>query len=248
MDELYNRGMHTKNEDLEKAIDEAIENFHNSLLKKLQTLKLGVLLKRKNPYLFVAKGMTTAEEIVDAILSAFLSSSEETIFGNVFFEPIAKTVSGCDSSGAEDIDIQRECRDSIQAISIKSGTSAMNAGQKKHLHTKFMELRSRLGKTRKSLDCVLAYGYGRRCSPATRTRIFREVAGQAFWEEITGDPDFYLKMIDLIQPIAARNRGIFEEELAKVRNRLLKEFTEQFVKTDGSVNWRAITELNSSKT
>lgn len=33
--------------------------------------------------------MNGAAQIVDAILAAFVSSSEETIFGNVFFEPIA---------------------------------------------------------------------------------------------------------------------------------------------------------------
>ncbi len=41
-------------------------------------------MKCKNPYLYRAKAMQSATEIVDSVLTAFVSSSEETIFGNYF--------------------------------------------------------------------------------------------------------------------------------------------------------------------
>ena len=72
-----------------KAIAVALDNFYTSLIKKVDSLNINVVMKRKNPYLFRAKSMNGAAQIVDAILAAFVSSSEETIFGNVFFEPIA---------------------------------------------------------------------------------------------------------------------------------------------------------------
>ena len=49
--------------------------------------------------------MQSAAEIVDSVLTAFVSSSEETIFGNCFFEPIAIAASGGNKALAEGIDI-----------------------------------------------------------------------------------------------------------------------------------------------
>lgn len=40
------------------------------------------MLKRKNPYLFKAKYVLTAEQIVKNIVDAHISSNEETIFGD----------------------------------------------------------------------------------------------------------------------------------------------------------------------
>lgn len=54
----------------------------------LTLTKSGGLLKRKNPYLFRAKNIQTSGEFVKYALDAFLSSSEETMFGN-FLERLA---------------------------------------------------------------------------------------------------------------------------------------------------------------
>lgn len=72
-----------------KAIAEALEKFYGSLIVKIDGLDIKKVMKRKNPYLYRAKAMESASEIVESVLSAFVSSSEETIFGNCFFEPIA---------------------------------------------------------------------------------------------------------------------------------------------------------------
>ena len=40
------------------------------------------MLKRKNPYLFKAKYVLTAEQIVKNIVDAHISSNEETIFSD----------------------------------------------------------------------------------------------------------------------------------------------------------------------
>src|SRR5205809_236323 len=60
--------------------------FYEIRLKKLNDLTFSGIMKRKNPYLFKAKNIQTAEEIVRYILDAFLSSQEETIFGNLMEE------------------------------------------------------------------------------------------------------------------------------------------------------------------
>ena len=88
-----------------KAIAEALETFYASLIQKIDGLNIQKVMKRKNPYLYRAKAMQNAAEIVESVLTAFVSSSEETIFGNCFFEPIAIAASGGRKALAEGIDI-----------------------------------------------------------------------------------------------------------------------------------------------
>ena len=74
---------------IEKAISNALDKFYDRRVEKLNTLSLNYLLKRKNPYLFRGKGVTVAAEVVQELVLAFMSSSEETLFGNIFFEDSA---------------------------------------------------------------------------------------------------------------------------------------------------------------
>lgn len=67
-----------------QAIASALETFYGTLIEKIDGLNIQKVMKRKNPYLYRAKAMQSATEIVDSVLTAFVSSSEETIFGNCF--------------------------------------------------------------------------------------------------------------------------------------------------------------------
>src|SRR3970282_203554 len=96
------------NEALMQFANREIEAFHEARLARVENVKLTDVLKRKNPYLFRAKNILTAGELIRAILDAFLSSSEEELFGRLFLESLAiyiatKTVDGRKSS-AEGID------------------------------------------------------------------------------------------------------------------------------------------------
>ncbi len=75
-------------DDVYKFVQEHINDFHDSKLKSLSSTKLKDLLKKKNPYLFKAKYIITAEELVRSLLDAKISSSEEEIFGR-FLEELA---------------------------------------------------------------------------------------------------------------------------------------------------------------
>src|SRR5437588_1119529 len=60
-----------------------LQQFYVKRLEKLNELNFTELLKRKNPYLFKAKNIQTAEQLIRYILDAYLSSQEETIFGDL---------------------------------------------------------------------------------------------------------------------------------------------------------------------
>jgi hypothetical protein len=74
-------------------------------------------------------------------------------------------------------------------------------------------------------------------------------SGQEFWQELTGDPDFYLKLIRLMDKHPEAHRALYEEEWNKASNRFTKEFLDKFSTPDGSIDWEKLVEFNSgSKT
>ena len=66
--------------------------FHDRKIAGIKKLNLHVILRRKNPYLFRAKNILSAHELVQSVMDASLSSGEETIFGNFIEELQLKCV------------------------------------------------------------------------------------------------------------------------------------------------------------
>ena len=204
-------------------------------------------MKRKNPYLFRAIGTEKAQDIVEGLLNAYMSSSDETTFGNAFFEPLAKKVSGGVVSPSEGVDVAIETERRYVAIAVKSGTSIFNADSRKRQTQNFEALRKRMLKLQKSFEPLVGYCYGNKKTKPANTSTFKELAGQAFWEEITGDPDFYLKIIRVMKERPAIHKVAFLEAWGKAVNRFTREFTEEFCAEDGGIKWEALVEFNGGK-
>lgn len=236
-----------RSDEIESLIKKCLDDFYCRRLSKLQDLKLGDTLKKKNPYLLKAIGVQNASEIVGRLLEAYMSSSEETIFGDAFFEPIAKIVSGGIVAPSEGIDVAIETDRVYKAISVKSGPNIFNASQAKRMDDEFRELRSRLQKLQKQFDALLGHGYGRKTGEPTSKRMYRIRSGQALWEELTGEPDFYLEIIRLMRDYPIRHRVCYQEEWTKAVNRFTKSFLEEFSTDDGGIDWERLVRFNSGK-
>lgn len=61
---------------VEEYVSREIVYFHSKRIARLEAIELGEVLRKKNPYLFKAKNVSTAGQLVTDILDAFLSSSE----------------------------------------------------------------------------------------------------------------------------------------------------------------------------
>ncbi len=94
---------------------------------------------------------------------------------------------------------------------------------------------------------MLGHGYGRKFSNPTNNRIYRIRSGQALWEELTGDPDFYLKIISLMSNAALEHRTQFEAEWIRALKRFEDEFLINFGNPDNSINWEKLLRFNSGK-
>ena len=166
-----------KDEELQILILESLTEFYQRRTRLLETLKFRDALRQENPYLLRVNMGHGGPKIVEHILSAHLSLSDERFFGEAFLK-IARVVS-------------------------------------------------------KGFVSPNQFGYG-------------HLFNQAFWQEITGDPDFYLKIIRLMDNDTVRQcRYEFDNAWANANNRCVGEFLSEFCNKDGSINWELLVKLNS---
>jgi hypothetical protein len=232
--------------ELEAEIARCLQQFYNSRLQGLETLSLRKILFKKNPYLYRALGLEKASEIVEQNLSAFIISSDETIFGNCFFEPLARLASGGKVSDAEGVDFTVESADKYLAVAVKSGPNWGNRDQHKRQSTNFDALRNRLYKIQKQFDPLVGQAYGRQASEPTENSRFYRKSGQAFWLAITGDSDFYLKLIRLMKDVPAENRPKYRAMWDQAVNRFTREFIKDFCDANGAIQWEKLVSFSSS--
>ncbi len=234
--------------EVERAIAQSLEEFYNSLLAKIDTINITDIIKRKNPYLYRAKAMQSASEIVESVLSATVSSSEETIFGNCFFEPLAIAASGGNKALAEGVDImvENKSNNTIYAIAVKSGPSVFNADSRKRQEQNFNAARKLAQQAKAIYEPIIGYSYGKKRSTGKgRPTIYKELAGQDFWAELTGDPQFYIKIIGFMGSKPEQYLEKYRESYSKASNRLVRQFTASFCDEDGSINWDKLVRFNS---
>ena len=228
-----------------------IQVFHQKRLDSLQKLKLLNIVRRKNPYLFKAKDINTAQDFVTFILDAHLSSQEETIFGG-FLEELAificSQVYSGQKSAAEGIDLEFE-KDSIRYIvSIKSGPNWGNSSQVAKLRDNFKKAKRILGTNRSLTNVVAINGccYGKDRKPDKGDYL--KLCGQKFWEFISGDDNLYTDIIEPLGHRAKEKNEQFMQEYAKVVNKFTAEFIGKYCDAEGNMLWEEIVKFNSADT
>jgi len=235
-------------EDLENYVAANILVFHQKRLERLERLELKEILSRKNPYLFKAKNILTAQDLIKTLLDAYLSSQEESIFGH-FLEGLAIFVNTVvfqgKKSSAEGIDLEFE-RDRIKYIvSIKSGPNWGNNSQINKMRDNFKKARKILGANVSKTQIVAVNGccYGKDDQPDKGDYL--KLCGQRFWEFVSGDPEFYTKIIEPLGHEAKEKNEEFIDSYAALINNLTMEFGKEFC-INGKIDWVALVKFNSA--
>jgi hypothetical protein len=230
-------------------IENNIQDFHYKRIQSIQSLKLKKILQRKNPYLFRAKNIDTAESFIRNILDAHLSSQEEGVFG-AFLEKLAificsKTYGGTKSS-AEGIDLEFEKSGIKYVVAIKSGPNWGNSGQIQKMIDNFKKAKRILG-TNSSLKNVVAINgccYG--IEIQTDKGDYKKLCGKDFWEFISGNENLYIEIIEPLGHKAKEKNEEFLESYSQIINIFTQEFLNVFC-TDGKIDWKTIIQFNSYK-
>lgn len=236
--------------DIRKYVESNIKFFHLKRLQSLENLKLTKVLKRKNPYLYRAKNILTAHNLVKCILDAHLSSQEEAIFGE-FLEGLAiyvnEKVYGGRKSSAEGIDLEFNKDDKRYIVSIKSGPNWGNSSQIKKLKDNFKKAARILRTSNSKLNVVAINGccYGKDSKPDKGD--YHKYCGQRFWEFVSNDTDIYTDIIKSIGNKAKIRNTRFNNEYAKVINKFTLEFSKVYCDENGTLLWEELLKFNSGK-
>lgn len=231
---------------------DVIKPFYDIRLNRLEGAKLSDIAKRENPYLFKAKNIETAGDLAKSTLDAFLSSQEETIFGdlmeNLAIHICHEVFEGkkAEEGKYRSVDLVFDRDDKTYIVGIKSGPNWGNADQvstmKKNLKVAKDLIRADLGKKREIISvngCI----YGRDNRPekvnADPELTYHKICGQAFWELVSGDNELYKKIIQPLDKEAKKRDDSFKELYVKKINEMTKDVIDLFYTKD-NLDWDKI--------
>ena len=235
-------------EQVKKYVEQNIGQFHQNRIKKIEELSLKTILKKKNPYLFKAKYYVTVQDIVKSLADAFLSSAEETIFGD-WMEGLAifvnQQVYGGWKSSAKGVDLEFDKGGIRYIVSIKSGPNWGNSGQIDKLREDFKSAKRTLRTSRSNLTIEAINGccYGKDNNPDKGD--YFKYCGQDFWYFISGEETLY---VDIIEPLATKAKEKneeFQKRYAQMINVFTKEFIDEFCLENGEIDWEKLVQFNS---
>ena len=198
-----------------------VQEKHNFLTK----MKLNDLFEGKNIYLFsINNDLVSVATIVKKLVDAYLSSSEEAMFGD-WLEGLAifineKVYSG-KKSGIKGIDLEFDNQNVRNIVSIKSGPNWGNSSQIEKMENNFKTAIKKLRTSNSNLQirCVNGCCYGKDNNPDKGT--YFKYCGQRFWEFIGGNENIY---IDIIEPLGhkakERNENYLKQYSGKIKRNL----------------------------
>ena len=235
-------------DDVADYVEKNISIFHDKRIAGLSSLKLNKVLNKKNPYLFKAKYFLSAADIVKSLMDAYISSQEETIFGD-WLEGLAifinhKVYDGR-KSGIPGIDLEFDKDGRRYIVTIKSGPNWGNSSQINKMKADFKTAQKTIRTSNSQINVSPVNGccYGRLTQQDQGD--YHKYCGQVFWEFISGDSELYTKIIEPLGHKARERNDEFMESYAKMINLFTLEFSNTFCKADGSIDWEALLIFNS---
>ncbi len=234
--------------DVVKYVEDNIDIFHQKRIESLDKLKLSQVLKRKNPYLFKAKHVLTASEIVKNIADSHISSNEETIFGD-WLEGLAifineKVYKGKKSS-AKGVDLEFDKENKRYIVSIKSGPNWGNSSQIAKMISDFKAAKRTLRTSGSNLEIIAVNGCCYGVDNQSDKGDYYKFCGQKFWEFISGDTELYTKIIEPLGHKAQDRNEDFIQSYARMLNKFTFEFSKDYCDKDGGIDWNKLVKFNS---
>ena len=239
------------------VVSEVIKPFYEIRLERLKNSALENLIKRKNPYLFKAKNIETAGDLAKNILDAFLSSQEETIFGNLM-ENLAIHICQQKYNGRKaqagkfrSVDLIFEKESKIYIVGIKSGPNWGNSDQVNIMRKNFKKAKQllRIKNNKKQIIAINGCMYGkdnqpRKKHPKDPDLTYEKICGQSFWELISDDKELYKKIIQPLDKEAKKRDANFKKIYTQKVNEMTGDMINLFC-VKNLLDWNKIIEFIS---
>ena len=82
---------------------------------------------------------------------------------------------------------------------------------------------------------------------ANASRRHHRLAGKAFWETVTGNRQFYMKLVTFMRDDPDKHRPAFKEAWDRAENRFVRDFTEDLRAADGTILRDKLVKFNSGR-
>lgn len=226
----------------EPGIHDAVSGFTDWMREKISTIEPRKLIV-KNPYLFCARAPVDADQLARRLIDAFLSSSEETKFGEIL-EKIAIAVchaaKGGRKSGIEGIDLEYDEGSTRTIMQIKSSPNWGNSSQHKKLAENFRKatIVLRQGGIGQGVRSVEGICYG----PTRHTDhlLHEKVVGNAFWHDICGWEDAGKAVLSIVGKHASNGMSNLVET---AKTKMVTYLEENDAASSGTVHWNRLYDL-----
>ncbi len=231
----------------EAEISLHVADFADKIKGKLDNLNPKDLVTRKNPYLFCLRAINDEESFSTAILEAYLSSSEETMFGTLAEQcavVICRFGKGGMKSTAEGIDIEYVEGRIRTIIQVKSGRYWGNSSQRKKMEDYFTRAKRIVTQGAViPIKCIEGVCYGH--AGTINKGNYYTYVGSDFWKEISGWEDTYLAILCIFSTHA--QNGLTEAKTA-ARAVIRSFLRENRISLDNQINWANLVQyVNGSK-
>jgi hypothetical protein len=201
--------------------------------------------------LLKTKGLTTPRDVVKAVLDAFLSSQEETILGG-FLEGLAvfaaeKASGAKGKSSTTGLDIELDKSGVRYFVAVKSGPSWGNSSQIAKMRTDFKTAARVYRQNADALpvQCINGCCYGKQTQKSEDKGDYLKLCGQRFWEFISGDLEFYIKIVEPIGYKAKERNVEFLAEYELVVDAFTELFRQHFCNARNLVLWDVLIKHSS---
>ncbi len=231
----------------EPDIHAEVSGFAEWMREKVSNIQPHQLIE-KNPFLFRARAPVGASQFADRLIDAFLSSSEETRFGNILERiavAICREAKGGWKSSTAGIDVEYDERGKRTIMQIKSGQNWGNASQRKKLAADFQTATRVLRQGGPiHIRCVEGVCYGPSGSTDRGTHI--RLTGDAFWHDISGWDNTGRAVFALIEHHAGNG---LTDVLESARAGLVEYLQRSGAATpSGLINWSRLYDIIMSPT
>ncbi|MDR1896589.1 MAG: cytosolic protein [Prevotellaceae bacterium] len=228
-------------------IEENIGLIYKKRIGDINGLELKTILENENPYIFERR-YSSVGQIIRNLIDAFISSDEETIFGDLLKGLaiyVNQQVYGGWKSDITGIDLEFDKENIHYIVSIKSGPNWGNSRQIKKMKSDFATAQRTLRTTNSQLTIVAVNGccYGKDNTPDKGD--YFKYCGQAFWTFISGNENLYLDIIEPLGHTAKERNYEFQKLYDKKINKFVKQFIDEFCKENGEIDWKKLVQFNS---
>jgi hypothetical protein len=202
--------------------------------------------------LLKAKGLSTPRDLVKTMLDAFLSSQEESLLGRfleglaVFTAERAQGAKG--KSSTTGLDIEMDKAGIRYFVAVKSGPAWGNSDQIEKMKDNFRVAAKvyRQNKDALPVRCVNGCCYGKQSRKSEDKGDYLKLCGQRFWQFISDDPEFYVKIIDPIGHKAKERNAEFMAQYELVVDAFTEMFRQNFCDSNNLILWDALVRNSSA--